>query len=119
MLLKLRIGLRETQSMHSIDFKQKEASYFSNKNGFIRDHKELQFMNCKHGKLCASPEQQGEEKLFYRGEGEGGSAIVNKVYIGGDWEFKVLWLFIARVLTASHWVSCHRARRSSLLPFGL
>lgn len=34
--------------------------------------KQLQFGLCNHGKPCTSSKQQGEEKLFHRGEEEVG-----------------------------------------------
>lgn len=33
-------------------------------------------------------------KFFYRGKGDFRGTVVNKDYIGGNWEFKVYWLFI-------------------------
>ena len=30
-----------------------------------------------------------ERKLFYRGEGELGGALINKDFIGGNWEFEI------------------------------
>ena len=45
-----------------------------------RISKELQFGVCNYGEPHASPEQQGEEKLFHRGKEEVGRAIVNKVH---------------------------------------
>ena len=63
--------------------------------------KELQFGVCNYGKPHASPEQQGEEKLFYRGEEEVGRAIVNKELRGG--------------VVAFHWLSCDSLSLAELL----
>jgi len=40
--------------------------------------------------------KSGEQrsKFFYRGKGEVGRAVRNKMSIGVNWEFEVEWLFI-------------------------
>ena len=54
--------------------------------------------NCKlghatYGKSQTSPENKGEEHSFIE-KGELGGAVINKVSTGGNWEFKVLWVFL-------------------------
>ena len=46
-------------------------------------NRELQLGICKHGEPLARSKQQGEEKLFHRGEEDVGRANVNKESIGG------------------------------------
>ena len=81
----------------NVDLKQ-TTSYSSSKNGFIREQQRIVIRLQLWLASCKSPPQQKEEKLFYTGEEEVGSAIVNK-------EFEVSWLFIGWAVMVFHWLS--------------
>ena len=80
------------------------ASYFSSKTGFIWDQEKIAIKIWKHGESCASPEQQGEEKLFSRGEKEVWRDVVNEESIGGT-ECSNTVAFNWLIVTVSHQLS--------------
>lgn len=75
--------------------------------------KELQLRICNQGRLCASMEQQGEEKtLLYRRRG-----IWEGCYKWGvhwrNWEFEVWWFIIGWALAGCPWQSRLPVKRKS------
>ena len=83
---------------------QQTASYFSSRNRLFGINKELQFKICNHGQPCASPQQENGQKSFMEGKRKLGVLQLTENP----------WLFIGRVVTVSHWISCDQARRGSL-----
>lgn len=64
-------------------------------------------------KPWGSPKKKGEEGSFVEEREKLG---VNKKPVGINWEFKVLWVLVGRVVADSPWLGCCPGRREPSFP---
>ena len=64
-------------------------TYFTNKIGLFESRKKFQFGTRNYGELHASPVKQWGGNSFIEEKEKLGGPVINKMSIGGNWEFKV------------------------------
>lgn len=64
-------------------------------------------------KTTGKSREQRKRTFFYSGNRKLGGTFINEEFIGGNWEFEVLWLFIRWVVTVSQWLGYSPGRRKS------
>ena len=90
--------------------------------GLFRNSRELQSRQVSCGKtICKSAKNNNNNNnnnknrmILHRGKEEVGKEVINLMFIGVNWEPKVWWLFISRIVTIFQWLgSCWDAESLS------